>query len=126
MNDKAIEKINGEMQKNASDPYTEIIGHYIVDRCLDDDAAGLVMKKDKSLSGAMQAVMGKAQKARQGNAAVLTPAEVFGAVDRYFGFSPDLSAQWKTLNGSGASVVSEAEPPSTSAPVLDLSLDAFL
>ena len=46
MNDKAIEKINAGMQKNANDPYAEIIGQYIIDRYLDGTAAGLVLKKD--------------------------------------------------------------------------------
>lgn len=126
MTDKAIEKINTEMQKNANDPYTEVIGHYILDRCLDESAARLVLKKGKGLSGAMKAVMDEARRARRGSTAVLTPAEVFGAVDRYFGFSTGLSAQWKALNGSGDPVVSEAVPPGTPAPVLDLNLDDFL
>lgn len=125
MNDKAIEKINAGMQKNANDPYAEIIGQYIIDRCLDGTAAGLVLKKDKTLSGAMTAVLAQSRKAKRGNAAVLTPAAVFGAVDRYFGFSTDLSAQWKALNGSGDPVVSEA-PHCASAPALDLNLDDFL
>ena len=29
----AVEKINTEMQKRPDDPYTEVIGHYIIDRC---------------------------------------------------------------------------------------------
>ena len=33
MIDKAIEKINAEMQKDPSDRYMEIVGHYIIDRC---------------------------------------------------------------------------------------------
>ena len=33
MIEKAIEKINAEMQKDPSDRYMEIIGHYIIDRC---------------------------------------------------------------------------------------------
>lgn len=37
--DKAMEKINEEMQKNPNDLYTEVIGHYITDRCMDVDAA---------------------------------------------------------------------------------------
>ncbi len=96
-NMNAIEKINAEMQKNADDLYTEIIGTYIIDRCNNDIVNAKVAAKDKSLKGAMDAVMKVAQKRRNGNCAVLAPAEVFGAVDTYFGIGADTQAQEKAM-----------------------------
>lgn len=109
---EAIQKINAEMQKNPTDPYTEIIGHYIIDRCGDDATAALILKDGKTLDGAMKAVTGVASKAKHGNVAVLTPAQVFGAVDRYFSMATDLKAQQKALAGLGApvQVADEREP----------------
>ena len=110
---EAIQKINAEMQKNPTDPYTEIIGHYVIDRCGDDATAALILKDGKTLAGAMQAVTGVASKAKHGNVAVLTPAQVFGAVDRYFSMTTDPKAQQKALAGMGApiqDVTTEREP----------------
>ena len=111
---EAIQKINVEMQKNPTDPYTEIIGHYVIDRCGDDTIADLVLKAGKTLEGAMKAVVDVAKKAAQGkNVAVLTPDKVFGEVDRYFSMPTDLKAQQKALMGAGApaqAIHDEREP----------------
>ena len=94
---EAIQKINAEMQKRADDPYTEIIGHYIIDRCGDEAVANLVLKDGKTLEGAMKAVVTAASKAKCGNVAVLTPDRVFGEVDKYFGLTTDTRAQQEAL-----------------------------
>ena len=65
MIDKAIQKINEEMQKNPTDPYTEIIGHYIIDRCADEFTAAKVAAEGKTLKGAMNAIMEAAKKAKR-------------------------------------------------------------
>ena len=61
MTDKAIEKINAEMQKDPADQYMEIVGHYVIDRCADEAVAAKVMGKKKTLRGAMDAVMERAK-----------------------------------------------------------------
>ena len=120
--EKAIEKINAEMQKNPNDSYIEIIGHYIIDRCEEQNAAEKVAIKGKTLKGAMNAVMAKAQKAKKGNVAVLTPATVFGTVDAYFGITTDTAAQLKATQGETPA------PAATPAPTnkVNLSLEDFL
>lgn len=113
MIDQAIEKINAEMQKNPSDPYTEIIGHYVIDRCMDEVSAAKVCAEKKTLKGAMEAVTAKARKAKTGNVAVLLPGDVFGEVDRYFGLSADPAAQQKAMAAAapGGAVSRSAPPP---------------
>lgn len=110
MKDKAIAKINAEMQKNANDPYTEIVGHYVIDRCLDEACAKKVMEEKKTLRGAMGNVMERAKKARGGNVAVLTPADVFGAVDKYFCFEPNAAAQMSAIAAAGGTPVEQPKP----------------
>lgn len=113
MIDKAIEKLNAEMQKDAGDRYLEIIGHYVIDRC--DGAVAAGVAAGKTLKGAMDAVMARAKKAkRRGIVAVLTPEEMFGEVDRYFGLAPDTAAQWRALG------MSPAHPAPPAGGVIDL------
>lgn len=124
MIDNAIRKINTEMQKHPNDRYVEIIGQYIIDRAGSSaELAAKIMQEKKSLKGAMDAIMGAASRAKQGQVAVLTPDTVFGAVDKYFGFPQDVNAQMAALNGAVPAPV--AAPPVVSKPVA-LSLDDFL
>ena len=117
----AIEKINQEMQKNPDDAYTEIVGQYVIDRCMDPLCSKLAEKGGKTLKGAMDAVLEAAKKKKKGNCAVLVPSQVFGAVDAYFGFSPDLAAQRKAIEGAFAGNESEDAP----AAVKTLRLEDF-
>lgn len=110
MKDQAIAKINAEMRKNANDPYTEIIGHYVIDRCLDEACAKKVMDSKKDLRGAMGKVMERAEQAKKGNVAVLMPADVFGAVDQYFGFTTDAAAQMSAMATAAGTTVEQPKP----------------
>lgn len=116
----AIEKINAEMQKRPDDLYMEIVGHYIIDRCGEDEACEKkAADSGKSLAGAMAAVRNAAKKKAVGNCAVLTPGEVFSMIDKYFGFPVDARAQERAMASvSGASTVATAAHAAVS---LDLS-----
>ena len=118
---KAIQKINTEMQKNPTDTYTEIIGHYIIDRCGDEITAAYVADEKKSLKGAMDAVMQLATKKKNGNVAVLTPQDVFGAVDQYFGMATDEAAQEAAIMAASGAAKPRVEPPAAQKVVLNLS-----
>lgn len=120
MIDRAIEKINAEMQKNASNTYVEIVGHYLIDRCSDDIAAARVMVEGKTLSGAMQAVESTARKAAVKNVAVLTPDTVFDAVDSYFGITRDDDVRERTIMAACASSHMPVTPPVAKRVALDL------
>lgn len=116
----AVEKINTEMQKRPDDPYTEIIGHYIIDRCgLDADCEREAAKEKKTLAGAMDAVMAAAKKKAVNGCAVLTPDAVFGEVDRYFGFPADELAQLRAMRSAGGTPA-PAAPAAQAAVSLDL------
>lgn len=117
MIDRAIEKINAEMQKDPSNRYMEIIGHYVIDRC--DEALAAKIAEGKTLKDAMTAVERRAGKAKKGNVAVLTPGEVFGEVDKYFGLPADTAAQWKAM-GLQPAEAPEREHPRTSSADIDL------
>ena len=114
MVNKAIAKINAEMQKNSTDLYTEIIGQYVIDRITDDEIAEKILRDNKSLQKAMEAVTAKAKTKKQGNVAVLAPSEVFGVVDKHFGLSTDVPAQMKALQMPEVSVMA---PPVAVTPL---------
>lgn len=117
MIDKAIEKINAEMQKNPSDPYTEIIGHYVIDRCMDETAAAKVCADKKTLKGAMDAVKNRARKTATGGVAVLLPCHVFDEVNKYFGLPLDLAAQQKVMSTAGGAAPIQPVSPEPPAKV---------
>lgn len=129
MRDKAIEKFNREMQGRPNDPYVEIIGHYVIDRCTDDITAAKMLKDGKTLAGAMEKVLAEARaevkRNKNGNVAVLTPERVFGAVDGYFGLETDRAAQQKALGGTAdqAAQASAAQAPTQEAGRGRLALD---
>ena len=131
MTDQAIEKINAEMQKNSSDPYTEVIGHYAIDRCMDEASAAKVCVDKKTLKGAMDAVMAEARKAipkKHGSevGVYVPPGDVFGAVDRYFGLSTDLAAQQKAMFAtSGAALAQPSSPAPPAAKKINFFDDLF-
>lgn len=86
----AITKINTEMQKDARNKYYEVVGQYVIDRITDEQSAELVLAVGKTLSGACDAIKAIALKYKTGNVAVVSDADGFAAVDKYFGFHDDL------------------------------------
>ena len=116
MIDKAIAKINAEMQKDPSDHYLEILGHYLIDRC--NEALAAKIKGGKTLKRAMELVLKKARNAKKGDVATLTPGQVFGEVDKYFGLPTDEAAQWQAI-GLLPTAAPAAEPPKCSGGDID-------
>lgn len=114
----AIEKINTEMQKSPDDAYMEVIGQYIIDRCADPACRQKVEPAEKTLQGAMKAVMDVAETKKKGRVAVLVPSQVFGAVDTYFGFPQDLAAQREAIEGAFGGTASAR--PKTDGNILKL------
>lgn len=123
----AVEKINTEMQKRPDDPYTEIIGHYVIDRCgLDAGCERKAAAEKKTLAGAMDAVMAAAKKKAVNGCAVLTPDAVFGEVDRYFGFPADELAQLRAMRSAGGTPAPAAPAAPAAQAAVSLDLADFL
>lgn len=97
MKEKAIEKINAEMQKNPDNNYIEIIGHYIIDKCESDATAEKVLAAGKTLSGCLDRIKALAKKKAINNIGVVTEEEAFAEVDNYFGFSAEQPKQKETV-----------------------------
>lgn len=87
MKEKAIEKINAEMQKNPDNQYIEIIGQYIIDKCESDAAAEKVLTDGKTLSACLDKIKALAKKKAINGVGVVTEDEAFTEVNKYFGFA---------------------------------------
>ena len=112
MTERAIRKINEEMQKDPSDAYAEAIGHYVIDRAVGDELdAKRVLQDGKSLKGCLDDVKRKAKALAKNGVAMVRDDVVFGWVDVYFGF------------GSGGYSAAATTGPSKS---LDVDLSDFL
>lgn len=96
--EEAIKKINDEMQKDPKNYLMEILGHYLIDRATAEPmVAEAIMESKCTLKGAVAEVTKAAQKKKNGNMAMLTHMDVFGAVDNYFGLTPNHAAMYKSL-----------------------------
>ena len=89
MMQKAIEKINSEMQKSPEDRRLEVIGQYLIDRCRDEGTAAALLAKGKSLTGCLRALEQEAEKQitrRQGTVVVsMEGADVLRLAAQYYG-----------------------------------------
>lgn len=122
--DNAIEKINTEMQKDPTNTYIEIIGHYIIDRCTSESVAGLVMDEGKSLNSAWEAVQSAAKKIQKGGCTVLKDSEVFDIIDEHFGFNGDNNARAESVRQvDGATIPQEKEVKKQKEPFINLDFD---
>ena len=66
------------------------------------------------------AVMERAKKAKRGNYAVLLPAQVFGAVDEYFGMQTDEEAQERAMMAACGATHTPVTPPAAKKVALNL------
>ena len=82
---KAIIKINTEMQKAPNDKYLEAVGHHVIDACTTEANAKAVMNEKKTLAGAMAEVKGAARKMATNGVAIMADDDVYAIVDKYFG-----------------------------------------
>ena len=96
---KAIEKINAEMQTDPTNEYMEIIGHYIIDRCTNEATAEKILAEDKSLGGVLEEIKEKAREKAINGCAVIRDEDVFGMVDEYFGFGAAEDEQTEKNSG---------------------------
>lgn len=85
MKEKAVEKINAEMQKEKN-AYVEVIGDFLLKQLeVIPGAAEKILDKDKSIMKSLNEMRKAAEKKKVGNYAVLTDQEGFEIVLKYFG-----------------------------------------
>ncbi len=93
---KAIEKINAEIQKAPNDIYRAIIGEYIIDHMLTDEDAAKVLDEKKTLGKALEEINSKAKKQATGSTAFIENSVVYGWAMKYFGLEGEDSPNPQT------------------------------
>ncbi|MFF2449345.1 hypothetical protein ACFVSW_20085 [Neobacillus sp. NPDC058068] len=116
---KAIEKIKAEMDKEKNS-YVQVVGEFMLGQIEKyPDAADQILAKDKTIMKSLEEMRKVASKKKVGNMAVLTPAEGFEVVLKYFG----ITAKPLAFDVPVAPPVSMPSVPATD---FDVKLDDFL
>ncbi|MCF8566880.1 PcfK-like family protein [Alicyclobacillus tolerans] len=118
MSEAAIKKIRDEMTANANNPYVQVVGNFLLQH-IDEhpDNAEKVLTDGKTIVKSLDEMKKEAQKKRVGNVAVLTDAEGFAVVLKYFG-----------MEGTAATVPSATSiaPPVSHTSDFDVKLEDLL
>lgn len=116
---KAIEKIKAEMNKE-NNPYVKVVGDFLISH-LEKNPGDVekTLATDKTILKSLEEMRKVAEKKKVGNVAVLSDAEGFGVVLKYFGIDGQPLA---------FDVPVMVPPSAPSAPVIDFDvrLDDFL
>ncbi|PLR93220.1 hypothetical protein [Bacillus sp. T33-2] len=122
MQTQAIEKIKNEISGNANNPYIQVVGQFLLQHLEQNpDHAEKILVADKTIAKSLEAMRTAAQKKKVGNVAVLTDAEGFAIVLKYFGIDGK-----PVVMGATATVIIEPKPAASPATDFDVSLDDFL
>jgi transcriptional regulator of heat shock response len=90
MIEKALEKLEAELQKNMNNRTIIRVGDYAKEQIEKSEAnAQQFLDEKKSLQGAIDKMKSEAQKAAVGGVSCLTDDEGFEIVHKYFGFSSE-------------------------------------
>lgn len=117
MKAKAIEKIRAEMK--TTNPYTLVVGNFLLQHLESNpEAAEKILVQDKTIAKSLEAMRKVAEKKKVGNVAVLTDAEGFAEVLKYFG----IDGQPVKVEASGAPSAKPERPTDE----FNVSLDDFL
>lgn len=119
MDSNAKEKINSEMSSNNNNPYIQVVGNFLLQHLESDPgAAEKILAKDKNITKSLEAMRKAAEKKKVGNMAVLTDAEGFAVVLKYFG----IDGQPVNVEAPAVTPVKQEKPTDD----FNVSLDDFL
>lgn len=117
MQAEAIVKLNAEIEANKKHPYIQIIGQFLISHInANPNDAIRLMAADKSIEKSLKAMESEARKKQHKGMAILTDAEGFAIVLKYF----EIGTQAASSNFVPSS------DPVTAAPEFDVKLEDFI
>lgn len=121
----AIAKLKAEMDGNKNNPYIKVVGEFLLGHLeADPGAAEKIMAADKTIAKSLEAMKAEARKKQHNGMAMLTDAEGFAIVLKYFGIEGAPAAATPAAPASPpVRTVPEAKP---AAPDFDVKLEDFL
>lgn len=114
----ALTKIRTEMDSNANNSYVQVVGRFLIQHLNNHPHdAEKVLTEGKTIATSLDEMRKAAEKKKVGSVAVLTDAEGFAVVLKYFG-----------IEGTAATVPSNEPitPPVSHKSGFDVKLDDFL
>lgn len=125
MLDKAIKKINDEMEKEKN-PYVKVIGEYLLGVIKNNESATeKVLDKDKSIMKSLDVMRKAAEKVKVGNMAMLSDEEGFSIVLKYFGIDKANKEEAKAISKDNV-IDFKAKKEEKEEDILNISLDDYL
>lgn len=120
MLNNAISKIQTEINQSANTPYAQVIGGMLLQHLeANPGSAERILAKGKTIKDSLNEMQKEARKKQVGNCAVLTDAEGFAVVLKYFGIEASVNVP--------VPVAPPARPaPAPSATDFDIKLDDLL
>ncbi|WP_163854595.1 hypothetical protein [Paenibacillus elgii] len=113
---EAISKIQGEMDADQKNHYIQYIGKFLLEHLASNpDDAVKILTEGKTIGKSLDEMRKAAEKKKVGNCAVLSDAEGFGIVLKYFGISGT------PAEGKKAPIM-----PAAASSDFDVKLDDFL
>lgn len=92
---KAVDRVKKEMETNQDNSYIQVVGNYIINHLEQNpEDAEKVLNENKTVGKSLDEMRKEAEKKKVGNCAVLTDAEGFEVVLKYF----DIKVTSKRLN----------------------------
>jgi hypothetical protein len=86
MLNEAVSKIKVEMERKNDDPYVQVVGEFLLGYLKDNPgSAEQFMDPEKSIEKSLDEMRKAAEKKKKGTCAVLTDAEGFAIVLKYYG-----------------------------------------
>jgi hypothetical protein len=114
--EQATKKLQSEMDKSKN-KYVKVIGEFLLEHIqVNPQDAGKFLDKDKTIAKSLDAMRKAAEKVKEGNMAMLSDAEGFAVVLKYFGIDGEPQAV-QTV---------PTVPPKPSAASFDVSLDDLI
>ncbi|MBO8164683.1 MAG: hypothetical protein H0Z34_13360 [Brevibacillus sp.] len=120
----AISKIKTEMNGNKNNPYIQVVGDFLLRHLeTNPDDAEKIMATDKTIAGSLDAMKAEARKKQHNGVAMLTDAEGYAIVLKYFGIEGTPVTTSALATPVSAPV---AAAPAASGSDFDVKLEDFL
>ncbi|MGN7359478.1 hypothetical protein ACTHPF_20445 [Paenibacillus sp. SAF-054] len=114
---EAITKLQTEIEKNKTNPYIKVIGEFLINHIqANPTSVERILDTDKTIAKSLEAMKKVAQKKQVNGMAMLTDAEGFAIVLKYFGVDESKIALYD----------SPGQPDALATPSFDVKLDDFL
>ncbi len=122
--EQAVQKLQDEIAGSQNNPYIQVIGNFLIQHVQANPGnAEKILENGKSIAKSLEAMKNEARKKQSNGMAMLTDAEGYAIVLKYFGIDGPAAA---VPQSTPAQVPTTQEIKPDPAPRFDVKLDDFL